>query len=109
MDKVNVPPTPKPIPKVVHTFNNLPPKKNYPNIEFRVRLVKYKTSPVMLDVRQYITHGKRYDGQTFSGYDSKGITLNLEQAKELFSRQDEILNYLQAALDGKLEVKDEEV
>lgn len=66
-------------PYEIKVYESLPRNPQFPLQEFKVRVVKYQNSDMLLDIREFIT------SELFTGYSPKGITINEEQVRYLFS------------------------
>lgn len=72
-------------PIVIKAYDSLPRNPKYPLQEFRLRVVKYHNSSLLLDIREYITSNE------FNGYSPKGTSLNLEQVMYLAAQLHDII------------------
>jgi hypothetical protein len=88
-------------PTTIHEFSDLPQKKNLPTILFKVRLVRYRNSPLLIDLRQFKNNHRRNDGTVSTGYDSNGLSLNLDQFKELVRRGPELIQKFEEMLNQR--------
>ena len=76
-------------PIVIKAYDSLPRNPKYPLQEFKLRVVKYHNSSLLLDIREYITSDE------FNGYSPKGISLNKEQLMYLAAQLHDIIKYMQ--------------
>jgi hypothetical protein len=75
-------------PNVIKAYDSLPRNSKYPLQEFRLRIVKYHNSTILLDIREYITSDE------FTGYSPKGTSLNKEQVLYLAAQMHDILSHM---------------
>ncbi|SRR6266496_2399009 len=75
-------------PIVIKSYDSLPRNSKYPLQEFKLRIVKYHNSTILLDIREYITSIE------FTGYSPKGISLNREQLLYFAAQIHDIIRYM---------------
>jgi len=75
-------------PIVIKEYDSLPRNPKYPLQEFKLRVVKYHNSTVLLDIREYITSDE------FNGYSPKGVSLNREQLMYFAAQLHDIINHM---------------
>ena len=86
-------------PNIIKAYESLPRNPQYPLQEFRLRVVKYHNSTVLLDLREYVT------SDLFTGYSPKGISLNREQLIYLSTQLHDILECMRNATGVKSSLK----
>ena len=73
-------------PPVVHKrYPSLPRSEKYPLQEFRVRIIEYPNSPILFDLREFVT------SEQYTDYTPKGVCLTRQQFEALFELGPDIL------------------
>lgn len=78
----------KRLPRIIKAYDSLPRNPKYPLQEFKLRIVKYHNSTMLLDIREYIT------STDFNGYSPKGLSLNREQVLYLAAQLHDIISQM---------------
>lgn len=86
-------------PIIIKAYDSLPRNPKYPLQEFRLRVVKYHNSSVLLDIREFVTSTE------FTGYSPKGISLNREQLLYLVAQAHDILKHMKEEVPSLNQLK----
>jgi hypothetical protein len=86
-------------PVVIKAYDSLPRNPKYPLQEFRLRVVKYHNSSLLLDIREYITSDE------FNNYSPKGVSLNREQVMYLAAQLHDIIKCMQETTPNPNQLK----